>query len=520
MENFVNPFPKLCEDYAQRFDAASDNRDIQAIKKLLIETENFLKNHSDVKYAPLYYCVGTSYGNLRTYGYSVKSDNTELSTEEKDLSLERELFCFRRCFELLEDSELIKEEYEPYVLGLKLQLYTNYANALEACGRKAAAMKFYCKVLEMNSKFGMAEGNIGRALQHYSALVHDSGHVAYLHHFAYNYLKDSLSKPDVHESAKRYFKWCMNTYTHEIIETFLEKKLEIAEYSLGEKTEETYRRWCLRHHLFLNPLNDLPQELSCFATDSLHLPDMITPIEQIEPPMYFAMFNQLKQEYVYARYLCYEAFCEREEPHFADKETHLINLYDYPQYSIRIEGLKTAFRQLYSIFDKAAFFVNDYWDIGIHERDINYRTIWLSGYGVGKKHYEYKNKLMPDENIALKSMFWIHNEFNKRFGDADNPYAKNIQVLRNALEHKFVKVHNGILYDGKQGETEIGIDSFYHITEDKLLQYTLELLEIVREWLIDLTMAVHIEEMKRRDGETEEKSYPVFLMEFDDEWKV
>ena len=39
----------------------------------------------------------------------------KLSTEEKDLSLERELFCFRRCFELLEDSELIKEEYEPYV---------------------------------------------------------------------------------------------------------------------------------------------------------------------------------------------------------------------------------------------------------------------------------------------------------------------------------------------------------------------------------------------------------------------
>ncbi len=58
---------------------------------------------------------------------------------------------------------------------------------------------------------------------------------------------------------------------------------------------------------------------------------------------------------------------------------------------------------------------------------------------MGKNHYEYKNKLLPDENIALKSMFWIYNEFNKRFGDADNPYAKNIQVLRNALEHKFVR---------------------------------------------------------------------------------
>ncbi len=52
------------------------------------------------------------------------------------------------------------------------------------------------------------------------------------------------------------------------------------------------------------------------------------------------------------------------------------------------------------------------------------------------------------------------------------------------------------------------------------MQYTLDLLEIVREWLIDLTMAVHIEEMKRRDDETEEKSYPVFLMEFNDEWKI
>ncbi len=160
-------------------------------------------------------------------------------------------------------------------------------------------MKFYRKVLELNPEFGMAEGNIGRALQHYSALVHDSGHVVYLHHFAYNYLKSSLSRPDVHESAQRYFDRCLNSYTHEIREKFLEKELEITEYSLGEKAEEAYRKWCLQHHLFLNPLNDLPQELSCFATDSLHLPDMITSIEQIEPPIYFGMFNQLKQEYIY-----------------------------------------------------------------------------------------------------------------------------------------------------------------------------------------------------------------------------
>ncbi len=58
-------------------------------------------------------------------------------------------------------------------------------------------------------------------------------------------------------------------------------------------------------------------------------------------------------------------------------------------------------------------------------------------------------------------MFWIHNEFNKVFGEADRPYAKNMQILRNALEHKFVKVHADILWDGKENH-ELGQDSFYH----------------------------------------------------------
>jgi len=296
--DFVNPFPKLCEEYAQRFDMVSDNSDIQATRELLSEAEEFLKKHTDAIYAPLYYCMGTSYGNLRTHGYSVESGEAELSLEKKDVSLERELYCFRHCLELLDEPGLLKEEFEPYIRGLKLQLYTNYANALEDCGRKAAAMKFYRNVLEINPEFGMAEGNIGRALQHYSALVHDSGHTAYLHHFAYNYLKSSLNREDVHVSARKYFERCVNSYTDEIKETFLENKLEISEYSLGGEAEEAYRRWCLHYHLFLNPLNDLPHELSCFATDSLQLPDMMTPVEQMEPPRYFGMFNQLKQEYI------------------------------------------------------------------------------------------------------------------------------------------------------------------------------------------------------------------------------
>lgn len=90
-----------------------------------------------------------------------------------------------------------------------------------------------------------------------------------------------------------------------------------------------------------------------------------------------------------------------------------------------------------------------------------------------------------------------------------------MQILRNALEHKFVKIHADVLWDGEENQ-ELGQDSFYHITENALLQYTMNLLEIVREWLIDLTMAIHIEEKNRR---RDCAVVTVPLIEFDDEWK-
>nr|WP_256377094.1 LA2681 family HEPN domain-containing protein [Neglectibacter sp. X4] len=94
-------------------------------------------------------------------------------------------------------------------------------------------------------------------------------------------------------------------------------------------------------------------------------------------PVFHGMFNQIKQEYVYARYECYCSLQTLEQPHFADKETHLINFADYPQYGIRIEQMKSAFKTLYGLFDKIAFFLNSYFDLGIHERDINFSHIWL-----------------------------------------------------------------------------------------------------------------------------------------------
>ena len=60
----------------------------------------------------------------------------------------------------------------------------------------------------------------------------------------------------------------------------------------------------MKNYLFLNHLNDLG-DYNIAAHDVLHLPNMILEIDQnhVEFPSFF---NQLKQEYVSARYLIYE----------------------------------------------------------------------------------------------------------------------------------------------------------------------------------------------------------------------
>lgn len=91
MRKITDPFPKICVDYALQFDTASDNCDVELIRKLLSEVQAFLEKHSDAVYAPLYYYLGTSYGNLRTHGYSLSgtTEPTALSSKEMDDSLER-----------------------------------------------------------------------------------------------------------------------------------------------------------------------------------------------------------------------------------------------------------------------------------------------------------------------------------------------------------------------------------------------------------------------------------------------
>ena len=219
------------------------------------------------------------------------------------------------------------------------------------------------------------------------------------------------------------------------------------------------------------------------------------------PPKWFSMLNQLKEEYVYSRFLYYEGTEKLWELHYADKNVRLsLSSYDYVNYSIRLEQLKSAFKNLFSILDQVGFIVNDFWSLGFKEREADAAHVFKCN------HY-------PTDNVALTALYWSYCEFNEKFGNADSASERDLYILRNALEHKFVKVHEYT----HEGKLQIEDDSFYHIDEDQLKKLTFRLLQLAREWIMELVYAIGIEESK---NDNSDKSIQLNISDFADEWKI
>lgn len=489
-----------CELYGKEIDRFTVDKDYKGLESYLQQVEEFAVSHDSPEYAPVFYYLGTGKAEI--------ADNFRRQSDMKintiaDEFYKQSFYYFRKAV----DYANLCENSVP----LLLLIYTNYANGLDSCGRVIEAIRIYRKAINLCPSFGMAVGNYGRALQFYANTVNDSGHYRELHCYAYQAIRRALgfNDPNVHEEATRYFRRKLKEYEEVCDKGDLLKPIEYDRYELGNNEEHSYRMWCLENHLFLNPLNDLINMETAFAHDPLtisHYTEMVARDEvdekrKGEPPKWFAMLNQLKEEYIYARFLCYEGSEKSGELHYADKEVKLsLASFDYANYSIRLEQLKSAYKTLFSIFDQIGFFINEFWGLGLEERKADAYNVF--------KHSQY-----PKDNTAMKALYWSACEFCERFGDAEKASEADLKTLRNALEHKFVKVHE---FEYK-GPLQIEGDRFYHISENELKKSTVRLLELAREWIMELVYAIGIEESKKDKGNN---SVHMSIADYSDEWKL
>lgn len=388
----------------------------------------------------------------------------------------------------------------------RCQILTNRANQLNTMGRFIDAIEGWDAALGIVPKFAMAQANRGYGLKHYAGLLDDDRERAIVLLHAHDGLIAATAADAVYDSI----------YPDALVQRFADEAKTYAAAGnldrirelqgldvppLGRsKAEQKYRQWCLDHRLFLNPLNDLgPHEGA--ACDDLVLPPISERFDErpgaVTPPPVIGFFNQMKQEYASARFMLNEGLHDTKL-HFSDRGVRLFDTLDYPMHSLATERVRTAYRIAYSLLDKVAFLVDHYWKLGKIANRINFKNVWMAE---GKPRLLDRFKEYP--NWPLRGLFWLSKElFDDQLKQTTGPDARELHDIRNALEHKFLQVHEGwarpFMWAAPSSDgLGLSIDS------DLLETKALRVVKIARSALIHLALAIGVEERARSRGGTD-----------------
>lgn len=250
------------------------------------------------------------------------------------------------------------------------------------------------------------------------------------------------------------------------------------------------------------------------ARDILTCPSIVAKIG--EGPRFHDFMNQLKQEYCSARWMAYNAI-QQNEPHLSDKDVLLYNTLDFPSYGLRTEELKVSFRALYSLFDKIAFFLNAYLNLGIAEKSVSFRGLW---YVKQQRKKGIRPEFDARENWPLRGLYWLGKDLyeDEEFREVIDPAARRLNDIRNHLEHKYLKLHN-------EPWSNVGSSNFtdglaVSLTRDEFEDMVMHLLRMTRASIIYLTLGVHREErIRARERGPDAVTPPMFLDVWEDDWK-
>jgi len=486
-------------------DLSYDQKFLQGTEKAIKIGENLLKSLKFSKdKALLYYFLANAHSDKHKME-SYKTEETIWAWESP--YLEKPLLYLRQA--------ILEPGFNELSRYRKAQIFTNLGNMLISIGRSLEAIEYWDQALLRIEGFPMALGNKGVALAAIANVIYDLGHRYILYHFAKISLEEAIGNskliPITEEAYERFNRKLVE------VEKFYNymgckiDSIDLNNFSLGDtKQEIEYRKWCLRHRLFINPLNDVGN-YNLSARDPFLLPSIITGIE--EGPHFHGLFNQIKQEFASARFLLYQGL-HFNQPHYSDREVYLYDTLDYPVYSLGIEQVKFAYRSAYSIFDKIAFFLNKYFDLKIPEHGVAFRSLWFKNQSKDKG---LRNEFNGRKNWPLRGLYWLSKDLYEQkgeFKESLEPEAQELQIIRNQMEHKFLKVHE--LLPPKDAKLED--DLAYSIWREELKRKTIKLFKMVRSAIMYLSMAIYVEEAKKRKGRAG-KIVKIKLPLWEDEWK-
>jgi len=418
--------------------------------------------------------------------------------------------------ELLELRRAISHEgFSELQNEAQCSILTNLGNVLSSVGRVVEALPIWRRALASIPSFGMALANQGEGLIGYArALSWSTQRNAFLE-AALTHLDKALSAKThpIEPAAASHFEG-LRQQARQAFSRISKGHIHPPRRQTTGKSgaERRYRLWCLGNQLFLNPLNDLMQA-SHAASDSLSCPPVLVSIDSA--PYFVAAFDQLKQEFVSARYLYYEGLTGHS-PSFSDARVLLHNTMDYPAYGLRTEEQKSAYRIAYSLFDKVALFLNAYIDLQIAPDRVSFRKLWYNQ-SDGKKR-RLAITFSDRANWSLRGLFWLSKDLFEEdvFGEVLEPDAQGLHEIRNYLEHRFLRLNRE---SGASMPGDIPKGLIKSVTATDFEAKTLKLLKLARAALIYLALSVWREEQVRSKGTASAEILTTNLEPFEDDWK-
>ena len=475
---------------ALAIDYASDDGDIDRLTQLEDECKSLIRNsEGESRVQLLYFQANAISGKIQARPQSHGSSwSSNLPDRVRILLLLRQSI-----------SDPAFHTITPLV---QCQISTNLANALSGLSRPVAANEQCLSTLSVFPHFAKALLSLSSSIQQIAMSIYDDNHQIILMAHVLSLLNQVLHSEAFWESGDR------ELYVPQIEERRIwisdnleragyDPTFDLSDFCLGDTEEERlYRNWCLQERLFINPLNESHTE-NLAARDVFHLPSHNYKIDEVARfPDYY---NLLKQEYVSARYRVFVAI-HNKAPEFIMREVLLLDGGENQVLGHQTEELRSAYRSVYSIFDKIGIFLNSYLNLGFKPKQVQFRHIWF------QKRNDQNQQLNPffeqSQNWALRGLFSLSKDlYDDTFQEVAEPDAAKLNQLRNQIEHRFLIIQRHPNQTPRGDQSTISVSDFQ--------QKTLRLLRLAREALFYLSITMCLEE-QRKEQENDDMERVVY----------
>jgi len=374
--------------------------------------------------------------------------------------LSRSVILFRKALFTLKKIKLLDKSSR----ALQSLIETNLGNTLCSQGRTFCCIPLWDSALKEKSN---AVPIISKAthLVNLAYTIENDNHKAYYYFTAYKLIQLGLQHLDLlvcdqknayaeHSKLIDFKKWFEKNHKTDDFDD-----IELFEEKCETRKQKAYLKWCGDNKLFINELNDICTSEYVYL-DSLGLPSYSFTINETlsmyHDLMYHGNFDELKNDYCYARYLFFSAKdIPNESPHFFNDTYSHVNDMSYSLTNLKASHYKSAFRTIYSIFDKIAYFLNRFFDLkaSTHDSGINFDSIFKknSGKKSGNKPWEPNPKLKEMNNTFIQALFYILKDIRDVKDSANvscwiDPDIESFCTIRNAIEHRSLKIVDDYSY--------------------------------------------------------------------------